>query len=156
MLIIRSSRLYVCYYCLWCAMLWLLVVGGQAQSTRQCVRDEGCRSSDIPHSERMAGCPPPEFHQPATKASHTIGGNNTHIVSSSWWWAYKCSKHVEHIISAIKHSVASSWFFFCTHPIWYNVPNNRTSIHFFTLKITNWFIGRTRLAKFSLNIFSNF
>jgi hypothetical protein len=31
-------------------------------------------------------------------------------VSSSWWWAYKCSKHVEQIISAIKHSVASSWF----------------------------------------------
>ena len=27
------------------------------------------------------------LRQPATKASHTIGSNNTHIVSSSWWWA---------------------------------------------------------------------
>jgi hypothetical protein len=46
---------------------------------------------------------------------HTIGGNNTHIVLSSWWWAQKCPKHVEHIISAINHSVASSWFFVSTH-----------------------------------------
>ena len=27
------------------------------------------------------------LRQPATKASRTLGGNNTHIVSSSWWWA---------------------------------------------------------------------
>ena len=47
---------------------------------------------------------------PATEALHTICGNNTSIVSSSWWWAWKCPKHVEQIISAIKHSVASSWF----------------------------------------------
>ena len=48
----------------------------------------------------------------SNQALHTIGGNNTHIVSSSWCWAYKCPKHVECIISAIKHSVTSSWFFF--------------------------------------------
>jgi len=36
--IIRSLRLYVCYYCLWCAMPWLLVVEGQVQSSRLCVR----------------------------------------------------------------------------------------------------------------------
>ena len=32
--IIRSSRLYVCYYSLWCAMPWLLVVGGQMHDSR--------------------------------------------------------------------------------------------------------------------------
>ena len=47
---------------------------------------------------------------PATKALHTIRGNNTSIVSSSRWWACKCLKHVEQIIRAKKHSVASSWF----------------------------------------------
>ena len=46
---------------------------------------------------------------------HTIGGNKTHIVSSSWWWAYECPKHVEHFISAINNSVVSSWVFFPTH-----------------------------------------
>ena len=49
------------------------------------------------------------------KALHTIDSNNTHIISSSLWWAQECPKHVEHIISAIKHSVTSSWFFFSTH-----------------------------------------
>ena len=39
--IIRSSRLYVCYYRLWCAMPWLLVVGGQVQDSWLGVRDEG-------------------------------------------------------------------------------------------------------------------
>ena len=72
--IIRSTRLYVCYYCLWCAMPWLLVVGGQMQSSMP---------RNIPHLEGIAGCPVPDLQQPATKASHTIGGNNTHIVSSS-------------------------------------------------------------------------
>jgi len=47
---------------------------------------------------------------PATKALHTICGNNISIVSSSWWWAYNCPKHVEQITSAIKPSVASTWF----------------------------------------------
>jgi len=46
---------------------------------------------------------------------HRRLANNTHTVSSSWWWAYKCPKHVEHIVSVINHSVASSWFFFSTH-----------------------------------------
>ena len=40
--IFRSSRLYMCYYRLWCAMLWLLVVGGQVQDSRLCVQEEGC------------------------------------------------------------------------------------------------------------------
>ena len=43
-------------------------------------------------------------------SSRMHSSNNKRIVSSSWWWAYKCPKHVEQIISAINHSVASSWF----------------------------------------------
>ena len=35
---------------------------------------------------RIACWPAPDFRPPATKALHTIGGNNTHIFSSSWWW----------------------------------------------------------------------
>jgi hypothetical protein len=69
-----------------------------------------CCSSSFPHPGRIACCPAPDRRPPATKALHTICGNNTSIVSSSWWWACKCPKHVEQIISAIKHSVASSWF----------------------------------------------
>jgi hypothetical protein len=66
---------------------WLLVVGGQVQGSRLCVRDEG-------------GC----------SISQTICGNNTSTVSRSWWWAQKCPKHVEQIIRAINHPVAFSWF----------------------------------------------
>ena len=62
------------------------------------------------HSLLLYTWPPTTSNQ----ALHTIGGNNTHIVSSSWWWVYKCPKHVEPIISAINHSVASIWFFFST------------------------------------------
>jgi hypothetical protein len=39
--IIRSSRLYLCYS-MWCVVPWVLVVGGQVQDGRLCVRDEGC------------------------------------------------------------------------------------------------------------------
>jgi len=66
----------------------------------------------------------PNSRPPATKALHTICGNNTSIVSSSWWWACKCPKHVDQIISAIKHSVATSWF---SSLRLYN--DARTSIH---------------------------
>ena len=102
--IIRSSRLYLCYYRIWCVMPWLLVVGGLC---RLCVRDEGSCSSSFPHSGRIACCPASDRRPPATKALHTMCGI---IVSRSWWWAYKCPKHVEQITSAISHSVASSWF----------------------------------------------
>ena len=47
---------------------------------------------------------------PSSRTLHTICGNNTSVVSSSQWWAYKCPKHVEQIISTINHSVASSFF----------------------------------------------
>ena len=49
----------------------------------------------------------------SSQVRHTIGGKYTHIVYSSWWWAKKCPKHVENIISAM-HTVTSSWFFFYT------------------------------------------
>ena len=61
----------MCYYRLWCAVPWLLVVGGQVQDSRLCVQAEGYCSTR--------------------------------------------PKNVEHIISAINHSVASSWFFFSMH-----------------------------------------
>jgi len=73
-------------------------------------RDEGSCSSNFPHPGHIACCPAPDRQPPATKTLHTICDNNTSIVWSSWWWAYKCPKHVEQIISAIKHSVASTWF----------------------------------------------
>ena len=95
-------------------MPWLLVVGGRVQGSRICVRDEGNfatdQSQNFPHPERIACCSAPNSRPPATKALHIIFGNNTIVVLISWWWAYKCPKHVEQIISAINHSVASSCF----------------------------------------------
>ena len=66
--------------------------------------------SSFPHPGRIACCPAPDRRPPSTKGLHTICGNNTSIVSTSWWWAYKWPKLVEQIISAINHLVASSWF----------------------------------------------
>ena len=103
---IRSSRLYLCYYRIWCVMPWLLVVSGQVQGNRLCVRDVGRCSSSFSHPGRTA----PDRRPPVTKVLHTMCGNNTSIVSSSWWWACKCPKHVEQITSAINHSAASRWF----------------------------------------------
>ena len=112
--IIMSPRLYLRYYRIWCVMPWLLVVGGQVQGSRLCARDEGSCSSIFPYPGRIACCPAPDCRPPATKSSHTMCGNNTSIVSGSWWWAYKCLKHVEHIISAINHSVASSFLLYAS------------------------------------------
>jgi hypothetical protein len=113
-----GARNSVCYYRLWCAVLgcWLLEVRYRAAGYVLGLRDVAwLELSNIPHPERIAGCPASDLQQPATKASHTIGANNTHIVLSSWRWTLKCPKHVEHAISVINHSVASSWFFFSTH-----------------------------------------
>jgi len=52
--IVRSSRLYLCYYQTWCVIPCLLVVGGQVQVSRLCVRDEGSCSSSFPHPGRIA------------------------------------------------------------------------------------------------------
>ena len=51
--IVRSSRLYICHYRLWCTMPWLLVVGGQVQGSRLCVRDEGCCSTAVEQHPNM-------------------------------------------------------------------------------------------------------
>ena len=67
-------------------------------------------SHNFPHPGCIACCSAPNSRPPATKALHTICGNNTSTVSNFWWWAYKCPKYVEQIISSIKQSVASSWF----------------------------------------------
>ena len=83
----------------------------QSREENQLDATEMCDySHNFPHPGRIACCPAPNSRPPVTKALHTIRGNNTSIVSSSWWWEYKCPKHVEQIISAIKHSVATSWF----------------------------------------------
>jgi hypothetical protein len=51
----------VCYYHLWCAMPWLLVVGDQVQDSRLCVRDEGCYSIEVEDLELlMMGIEVPE------------------------------------------------------------------------------------------------
>ena len=67
-----------------CLGCWLLEVrcmtAGYAFGMRDFARLE---SSKISHPESIAGCPAPDLQQPASKASHTIGGNNTHVVSSS-------------------------------------------------------------------------
>jgi len=68
------------------------------------------QSHNFPHPGHIAYCSAPNSRPPATKTLHTICGNETSIVWSSWWWAYKCPKHVGQIVSAIKHSVASIWF----------------------------------------------
>ena len=63
---------------------WLLEVRCRAAGYAFGMRDVARRqSSNIPHPEPIAGCPESDLQQPATKASHTTGGNNTHIVSSS-------------------------------------------------------------------------
>ena len=47
---------------------WLLVVGGQVQSSRLCVQAEGCCTlCNIPLPGRIACCSAPDLQQPATK-----------------------------------------------------------------------------------------
>jgi len=40
-------------------------------------------------------------------------------ISGRWSRAPDCPKYVEQIIIAIKHSLASSWFFLCVYKQWY-------------------------------------
>ena len=85
------------------------------------------QSHNFLHPGRITCCSTPNSRPPATKALHTICGNNTSIVSSSWWWAYKCLKHVEQIIIVIKPSVASSWF--SSLRLYYNAGTNIHQIY---------------------------
>jgi len=110
--------------------------------------------SSFPHPGRIACCSAPNSRPPATKTLHTICVNNTSIVSSSWWWAYKCPKHVEQVISAIKHSVTSSWFssvrlrgnFFTS---W----NIRFKIHIFSMYLVSTPVIYLAVLKFKLSSF---
>ena len=81
-----GARDYMCIinaYGVRCLGCWLLKVrcrtAGNASGMRDVAR---LKSSNVLHSGRIAGCPAPDLKQPATKASHTIGGNNTHTGSS--------------------------------------------------------------------------
>jgi len=106
--IIRSSRLYLCYYRIWCV--------------------EGRCSSSFPHPWHIACCPAPDRRPPATKALHTVRGNNT---STAKWIEMKHNMYVyftcictlstlfvEHIISSIRinrMTTRSRWKFrICT------------------------------------------
>ena len=115
--IIRSSRLYVCCYRLWCAVLGCWLSGLRCRAAGCQSRKKDTARLLVQHPSFWTDSRLPCTWPPTTsnQALHTISGNNTHIVSSSWWWAYKCPKHVELITSEINHSVASSWFFFSTH-----------------------------------------
>jgi hypothetical protein len=105
-----GARDYTCVITA-CGVCNVFVAGGR----RSCAGQQAMRPGWVKLLERIACCPAPDRQPPVTKTLHTICGNNKSIVSRSWWWAYKCPKHVEQIISAINHSVASSWFFFSTH-----------------------------------------
>ena len=89
-----------------------LVAGGRRSGARQQAMRLGWDNLFDKSNRHIACCSAPDHRPLATKSLHTICGNNTSIVSNSWWWAYKCPKHVEQIISVINHSVASSWFTF--------------------------------------------
>ena len=105
-----GARDYTCViaaYGVWCLGCWCSAVRSRAAGYVSGVREV---VHNFPHPGHIACCSTPNDRTPATKASHTICGNNTSIVSSSWWWAYEFPKHVERILIAIKHSVASSWF----------------------------------------------
>ena len=106
-----------------------LVAGGRLLGAEQQAMRPGWGklSHNLPHSGRIACCPAPNSRPPATKALHVICSNKTSIVSSSWWWAYKCPKHVEQIKSAIKHSVESSWF--SSLRLYYDARTNIGLIH---------------------------
>ena len=71
-----------------CLDCWLLEVrcraAGYVSRKRDVARLQSC---NIPLAGHIACCPVPDLQQPATNALHTIGGNNIHISSSSWWWA---------------------------------------------------------------------
>ena len=126
----KGTRDYMCYYRLWYAVLgcwlsgagsrlcvqdegccttqscniaWLLVVGGQVTAgcvsrMRNVARLSRATSLIWTHSLLPCTWTPTASNQ----ALHTIGGNNAPRVSSSWWWALTCPKHVEHIIKCNK------------------------------------------------------
>ena len=55
-----------------------LVAGCWRSGAGQPAMRSECCSSNISHPGRITSCPAPDLQQPVTKASHAIGGNNTH------------------------------------------------------------------------------
>jgi hypothetical protein len=117
--IIRTSKLYVCYCRLWCAVLGCWLSGfscrtaGYASRKRDVARLQSC---NIPLSGRTPCCPAPDPRQ--TAAEHgTLWAANTHTFSLEFLmmgievpetcWAYHKYNKV--------HTVRYSWFFFSTH-----------------------------------------
>ena len=86
-----GARDYMCVitaYGVQCLGYWLSEVRCRTSGYASWLRDVArLQSSNIPQLGRVACCSAPDLRQPATKILHTIGGNNTHIVSSSWQWA---------------------------------------------------------------------
>ena len=76
---------------------------------------------------------------PATKASHTICGNNTSIVLSSWWWAYKCPKHVEKTIIFFFFNWRYNpwWVLACFTILFHNPLSLHFSLQFLTFILFN-------------------
>ena len=106
-----------------------LVAGSRLLGVEQqamCPECENLCDANFPHLGRIACCSTPNSRPPATKVLHSICGNNTSIVSSSWW-VCECPKHVEWIIIAIKHSVASSWI--SSLRLYYDARTNIHQIH---------------------------
>jgi hypothetical protein len=80
-----GARDYMCVitaYGVRCLGCWLSEVRcSWAAGYTSGMRDVARRPSrNIPHPGRIACCPASHLQQPATKASHNIGGNNTYIV----------------------------------------------------------------------------
>jgi hypothetical protein len=74
---------FIAAYGVQCLGCWLSGSGAgqQAVSPERGMLHDGVVQH--PSSGLTACCPAPDPQQPATKALHTIGGNKTHIVSSS-------------------------------------------------------------------------
>jgi len=98
---------------------------GRVSGMREVVRH------NLPHPGHTTRRPTPNSRPPATKAPHTIRGDNTSTVSSSRWWPYECPKHPEQTITAIKHPAASSWFS-CLR-LYYDAQTNIHKIYFLSV-----------------------
>ena len=78
-----GARNYMCVI----TVYGVLVAGcrGSGAGSRLCVQEEGCCTTSRATSLFLL-----PYTWPPTSSNqtlHTIGGNNTHIASSSWWWA---------------------------------------------------------------------
>ena len=151
----RDYTYVIAAYGVQCLGCWWSAVRSTAADHASGMRE--IVSHNFSHPRLIACCSTPNSRPPTTKALHTICGNNTSIVSSSWWWTYECPKHVEQILSAIKHSVASSWFSFLP----YTTMHGRTYIKFIFVLLTCVTCTSCNLNLFSLffliiTIFSSF